>query len=785
MISIWGMRSFVPFFAAVVCFLAASVFATPGDSCKDGIEIEMNELYEGDTTDFPQTSIQCQTYKYSPKGVWYHFKGRNKAVILDTCDQRTSLDSVIFVFTSCEEESGFINQCVAMDDDGCNQRQSRVMFTAEQDVDYYVYVAGFLNSTGTFYLATSEVLPPENYQCHKAIEANVFPFSVNGETGTSANVADRCRNVTSAGLWYKVQGNGESFLAHTCNYNTNYDTYISVFGNCTEEDGADGCIAQNNDGCNRASVVSWRTTMHSDYWIFVTGFHSARGRFTLSIEQRSYNPNSYCFESIIITAIPFYYNGKTDYLNTTFSECRDMNNVHAMYFRVQGMNRKIIITTCTSSSTVNDSIIDVYAQCDLDSHSEHYGSGSVCVATNDDYCGLGSQVLFFATSDSYYIAVSSASPTLEGVSFSLAVVPYEDIDNSQCWFAKEVDSFPDVFLGNTTLFDISDQSCDGSKIERRGGWWRYTHYGETKTITASTCNRFNMLNARIEVYSDCNEMSCVAQADPKDNCTNATFVAKNEKTYNIFITASDPKDPGGFFHVDFYEETPSEHSTCENAYFIQRGSLPYRIEDNTMLSEESFSSCQNKTKRGVWVSVIGTGAKMVATTCSPHTGYDTTLELYNHCPDETSTGEECMKVNSDDPSCGRASTIEWMSQSGAYYWIFVTGFMENTGIFVLNVYEKTSLDNAECGKAVGIRNLPYSDYGLTTYCDLSNASCKNTPRKGNWYELVGNGHWITVRHAVLGRTLPLKLKCTWPAMTLVAKSVSIMIMIITVLQRQR
>lgn len=720
---------------------------TIGTTCKDSITLVMNELYEGDTTAFNNTKIQCQTYKYAPKGIWYHFKGQDKAVILDTCDQRTSMDSVIFVFTSCDEDaSGYINECLTMDDDGCNQRQSRVMFTAEQDKDYYIYVAGFLNSTGVFYLATSEVLPPDNYQCTRAVTATHFPYSIDGETGTCLNVMDRCQRRPSAGLWYKVEANGESYIAHTCNSNTNYDSAISVFGNCTEDAGAGDCIATNNDACYRASMVSWRSTMHSEYWIFVTGFQNARGRFTLAIEQRGLNPNSYCFESIVITAVPFYYNGKTDYLNTTFSECRDQQNIHAMYFRVQGNNRKMVVTTCTSSSTVNDSVIDVYSHCDQDSHSEHYGSGMTCVASNDDYCGLGAQVVFFAASDSYYIAVSSAAPNLEGVSFSLAVMPYEEMNNSQCWFAQDIDSFPDVLLGNTTQYDTCEQSCDGSKVARRGGWWRYTHYGPSKAITASTCNNFNKLKARIEIYHDCNEMGCVAKADPKGNCTNATFNAENGRTYNIYVTAADPNDPGGYFHVDFYEEDPSEHGTCEDAYFINRGSLPWRVEDNTMLAGESYSSCDNKTMKGIWVSVIGTGTRLVATTCDSHTGYDTVLELYNHCPDQTDpqASRYCMKVNDDNPSCGRSSEIEWVSTPGAYYWIFVTGFAGSSGIFVLNVYEKESMINAQCRTAVGIRSLPYYDYGLTTYCDVSNASCKKVARKGNWYEIVGNDHWITV-----------------------------------------
>ena len=164
-----------------------------------------------------------------------------------------------------------------------------------------------------------------------------------------------------------------------------------------------------------------------------------------------------------------------------------------------------------------------------------------------------------------------------------------------------------------------------------------------------------------------------------------------------------------------------------------------------MFSDLAWSSCDNKTMRGVWVAVIGTGTKLVASTCDEHTGFDTMLELYDHCPDSTTpAGQYCMKVNDDNPSCGRSSEIEWQSTPGQYYWIFVTGFAGASGVFVLNVYERASMINAQCRTAVGIRSLPYYDYGLTTYCDTCNASCKEWARKGNWYEVVGNDHWITV-----------------------------------------
>jgi len=733
-----------------LCLVAVVAFAgTTNPTCENPITLRYNTHMDGDTSLADEFGIQCGTYKYRNKGIWFKLIGNGKSIILDTCDQRTSFDSVIYVFDDCSKSAdGYYNKCITMDDDGCNQRQSRVSFSTEPTHDYYIFVTGFLNASGYFYLASSEVLPPTNYQCQQAIGVDDYPYSVVGETGTCLLVNNPCMNTHSSGLWYKLTGTGHPFVAHTCNQNTNYDSVIAVYGGCDDESGAEQCITYNNDACYRQSIVNWQSDAGSPYWIFVTGFNNARGRFTLAIEERSMNPYSHCYEPIVITALPFYFNGRTDYLETTYSECRHEELQHSLFFRMQGANRKVIVTTCTSSATVNDSLIEVYSECNGQSSPEHPGSGRTCVAYNDDYCGLGAQVVFFATSDSYFIAVSSVSSNIEGVSFSLAVMAYEETPNSQCWFAEDIDSIPDVLIGNSTKADPCDQSCDGSRKARRGGWFRYTHYGNPKNIIASTCNPFNMLRAKIEVYNDCNEMSCVANVAPEQGqeCINATFAVQNGKTYNIFVTAADDATADGYYHVDFYEATPSTHATCDKAYIVNQGDLPYRLEDNTILAGESYSDCDNKTKNGIWIQVIGTGNKIVATTCDPHTGFDTVLQLYSACPVGKSEPhpEYCLDVNDDSPSCNRASEIEWASDSGASYWLYVTGFAKTAGVFVLKIYEKVPLINSQCQTAVNIVELPYYDFGLTTYCDMSNASCGKNPRKGNWYQFVGNDHWITV-----------------------------------------
>ena len=141
---------------ALCLLIVLAVARKDGTSCNDAIELQMTALYTADTSRYGTSAVSCGTYMYNPPGVWYHFIGDGATFIGETCDERTNFDTVVFVFDSCKEVKGYINSCVAMDDDSCNEKQSRVKFFAERGGDYYVFVTGFLNNTGTYFFNAGE-----------------------------------------------------------------------------------------------------------------------------------------------------------------------------------------------------------------------------------------------------------------------------------------------------------------------------------------------------------------------------------------------------------------------------------------------------------------------------------------------------------------------------------------------------------------------------------------------------------------------------------------------------
>ena len=116
----------------VLCLIAVVAFAKrDGASCERSIKMKYGETYHGNTINATNSSITCDTYKYSPNGMWYRLVGEGTDVVVETCDQRTNFDTVIFVMDSCQQEGGYNDRCVAYNDDGCNKRQSRVTFHAK------------------------------------------------------------------------------------------------------------------------------------------------------------------------------------------------------------------------------------------------------------------------------------------------------------------------------------------------------------------------------------------------------------------------------------------------------------------------------------------------------------------------------------------------------------------------------------------------------------------------------------------------------------------------------
>ncbi|MBI5541125.1 MAG: T9SS type A sorting domain-containing protein [Bacteroidia bacterium] len=120
-----------------------------------------------------------------------------------------------------------------------------------------------------------------NDQCSGAITVtcgNSYSGTTVGATTTNDPTGSCGTSVDGPGVWYKFIGTGNSVTASLCG--SSYDTKLHIFsGTCASYI----CVDGNDDFCSLQSEVSFNTTVGVTYYIFVSGYSSNTGAYTLAI----------------------------------------------------------------------------------------------------------------------------------------------------------------------------------------------------------------------------------------------------------------------------------------------------------------------------------------------------------------------------------------------------------------------------------------------------------------------------------------------------------------------
>jgi hypothetical protein len=147
---------------------------------------------------------------------------------------------------------------------------------------------------------------------------------------------------------------------------------------------------------------------------------------------------------------------------------------------------------------------------------------------------------------------------------------------------------------------------------------------------------------------------------------------------------------------------------------------------------------------GVWYEVTGTGAAFRASTCpglGGNTAYDSQISVYEgNCHTLV-----CVTGNDDDCVAGPsvASTVQWCTEPGVRYLVYVHGFGSDTGAFVLRLDTLgSSRANDTCfsARSIGIPSVTDGETVCATE-DREPFECgSNAPGFfGVWYRVIGNG----------------------------------------------
>lgn len=182
----------------------------------------------------------------------------------------------------------------------------------------------------------------------------------------------------------------------------------------------------------------------------------------------------------------------------------------------------------------------------------------------------------------------------------------------------------------------------------------------------------------------------------------------------------------GYTNLSIVPPSAPENDLCENALGLECGAVKSGTNINgTATSQPGFCGT-SVSGAGVWYKFEGNGADISVTTCSPNTDFDTKLTVY-----EGGCGSlVCVGGDDDDPSCSNStlsSLVEFSSEVGTIYYMYVTGFSGAEGNFDLTLTCKVQVEIAESCATV------YDGYEPLACADITAASSFGTaPYTYSW-----------------------------------------------------
>ncbi len=747
-------------------------------------------------------------------GVFYSYTGTGDIVTVTTCSPNTETDTQMRIVTgSCTDALDPLLCVTGNDDDaGCTNGtfMSTATFESVLGEEYLIYIsaAGAINGAdagGAFELSISCAPNVMNDDCVDATPIDCNSGSITGST-VGANIdlnaalpctGDITNNVGVQGVWYSTTGNGQVLRLSLCNAATDFDAQIRVFtGDCTDLLDPLVCVTGNDDNpaCDLGALnpeVVVPTVNGEVYYIYIGGFLTNEGNFQLDIECTDPPTNDDCADAEtvicgdVVTGTTL---GATSdvAINSATGICADGDgntntSTVGVFYTYVGTGDIVTVTTC-SPNTVTDTQIRVATGSCTDALDP-----LVCVTGNDDDAACGndteqSTVTFTSTQgEEYFFFVSQSGPSQGGdnggvFELSITCVPSAPI-NDDCDDAVPI-TCGDVIQGDTenANLDNSINAATAACLETdltsagvEGVFYSYVGTGELVTIT--TCSPNTVTDTQIRVATgSCDGVTdpiiCVAGNDDDPDCaanglaSTVTFGSVVGEEYLIYVSKLPFPlgDGGGVFELSITCEPLADNDDCTGAIPITCDSQTLGTTTGAAPDVIPAAPCgdlvSNVGATGVWYQFMGDGQIWNLSTCNDVSDFDTQIRVFTPLVGSDCTlGLNCVAGNDEDGDCatnGSLSTVDFETTDGEMYFVFVGGFLLETGDFRLDVECRPApADNDSCddrdpiacgetlsGTTVGAEAPPLP---FTVTClDVVSVN----PR-GAWYSYTGTGAFAT------------------------------------------
>jgi len=275
-------------------------------------------------------------------------------------------------------------------------------------------------------------------------------------------------------VFYKYTGSGAAQFVtiSLCGGGTDYDSVLRIFDDCDLSNE----IAMNDDFCGSQSEVTFLSDGTSTYYIMVEGFGSNSGNFSLDVTCMDPLPNDFCTgaiamncgESVTGTTV-----GAT--IDSDAPTCGPSITSPGVWYSFddnRGMPGELTFSLCDGSTNFDTKLSVYKGTC----------AALECVAGNDDFCGLQSEVTITSDGNTkYYILVHSFGGATG--TFTLDVIctptppPNDEIANSI--YVSDIGfpyTDPAVAMPAATTEDGNPQDCDLTGAN--GVWYHFTSAGD-------------------------------------------------------------------------------------------------------------------------------------------------------------------------------------------------------------------------------------------------------------------------------------------------------------------
>ncbi len=583
--------------------------------------------------------------------------------------------------------------------------------------------------------------------------------------------------LSSPGLWYLVVGNGEIMTAHTCTYETNFDTVMSVHSGICE---ALTCVGFDDDSCmSAASSVSWGTEPLVNYYIRIQSFGdwSQSGQFGLNVTSFPAAVNDRCDGAIALSTaaeVEGSMEGASGF--SDLPPCSYDYSDPSLWYYIDGTGTGLKVSTCSpmnnftggmhvfKGSSCSDLICEGLQYIDW----RNYGNHTDYFL--DDYRCLDQAIAvnFFAEEDvRYYILLFSFDPAIGRANntFSLNVTEFEIVDNDFCETAiaiLDLSSNSDMSTIGSTYDAIPDNvECEYCYTTFSPGVW-YFVMGTGAIMEASTCSSVLNFESSLQVFSgECGDLDSISHGvtdklckDSSYESTRAFFSSEIGVEYHILVGGAQSSAFGDFGLTIAEVEVP-RNIFCGNAIALLPDSgITFGSMSNGTVAPPPWNySCSYFYEiPRMWYSLNGTGDTYAITTCSSELNFDSGLSLSSGTCDSS----YCLAfAPNEDNDCQNitysAARVVFRSEVGVEYLIAVEGLnisSEVEGKFGLTMTRVELPPNDYCLRASVIRPDNGTIQGwianVTATLETTNVCsfAENVP--GVWYSLVGTGEDLAI-----------------------------------------